>query len=342
MHYQAIIVGGGPGGLTCAKILAERGVKCLVVEQKSKIGPKVCAGGITWSGLIQKVPEYLIEKSFASQHIQTRLQKFHIHSAKPIIATVNRENLGRYMAGQAEEAGAEILNSTRVTAIDKNSLEIKDKKTDDNKTLTFDYLIGADGSSSIVRRYLGLQSVHMGIGIHYQVPGDVDRMEWHLDSRYFKNGYGWIFPHRDTVSIGAYIDKNSMPSQVLKKNLILWAQKNGYRLASFRPRAELINFDYKGHQFGHVFLLGDAAGLASPLTGEGIYPAIVSAETIAETILDPNHDQTVLNHLINKQRFFFKMVKKTGKSNSFNNIVIELAALALRLGLTRFQDIEMA
>lgn len=342
MHYQAVIVGAGPGGLTCAKVLAEHGVTCLVIEQKSKIGPKVCAGGITWSGLIQTVPEHLIERSFTSQHIKTRLQKFHIRSRTPIIATVNRETLGRYMAGQALAAGAEILTSTRVSAIDNNSVHIKDKRDDNQKSISCDYLVGADGSSSIVRRHLGLQSVNMGVGIHYQIPGKVEKMEWHLDSRYFKNGYGWIFPHKESLSIGAYIDKNSMSPQLLKKNTIQWAQSKGFDLTSARPRAEFINFDYKGHQFDNVFLLGDAAGLASPLTGEGIYPAIISAESIAKTILDPDHDQTDINRLIDKQRFFLKMVKMTGRSNCLNTIVIELAALSLRLGLTRFQDIEMS
>ncbi len=342
MHYQVVIIGGGPGGLTCAKILAENGVKCLVIEQKTNIGQKVCAGGITWSGLIQNVPENLIEKSFSQQTIKTRLQNLRVHSSDPIIATVNREKLGNYMTKQAVSAGAEILNSNRVVSIDAHRLQVKNKMTRSKWSVEFDYLIGADGSSSLVRRYLGLETHHLGIGIHYQIPKNIEKMEWHLDSKYFKNGYGWIFPHKETASIGAYIDKNSMSAQALKKNLIQWAKTIGYDLAPLIPRAELINFDYQGHQFGHFFLVGDAAGLSSPLTGEGIYPAIVSAEIISHTILNPDHDQSKLERMIAKHQTFYKLVKKTGKGKYFNTFMIEMAALALRFGFIRFQDLEMS
>lgn len=342
MDYQVVIVGGGPGGLTCGRILADRGVKCLIIEQKSNIGTKVCAGGITWSGLIQHVPEYLIEKSFSDQYVKTRFQKFRISSSTPIIATINREKLGRYMATCAEESGAQLLTSTRVCTISNNNLELQDRKSGTLKRVTFEYLVGADGSSSFVRRHLGLQSNNVGIGIHYQVPMKVERMEWHLDSRFFKNGYGWIFPHKDVVSVGAYVDKNVMPAKLLKANLNHWARTMGFELDHLKPRAELINFDYKGHQFDNFFLIGDAAGLASPLTGEGIYPAIVSAETVAELILNPEYDQTSLKMMIARQRSFLKMVQQTGSLNCLNNIAIELAAFALRVGVVRFQHIEMA
>lgn len=342
MHFQVIIVGAGPGGLTCAKILAQNGVKCLVVEQKASIGQKVCAGGITWSGLIQNVPEDLIEKAFSNQTIKTRFQNFSIQARNPIIATIDRKILGQFMVENAIDAGAKVLTSNRVAAIENHHLYIKNRKTGEVSKFTFDYLVGADGSSSIVRRYLGLKTVNAGIGIHYQVAADVEKMEWHLDSRYFGNGYGWIFPHKNTVSIGAYADKNVMKSSALKNNLLKWSNVNGYDLSASQTRAGVINFDYQGHQFGNIFLIGDAAGLASPLTGEGIYPAIISAETIAGIILNRNCDQTSFVSMVNKHRFFLKMIKRTGRSSFFNKVIIELAAFGLRSGLIGFQNVEMA
>ncbi|NIV72723.1 NAD(P)/FAD-dependent oxidoreductase, partial [Candidatus Saccharibacteria bacterium] len=58
------------------------------------------------------------------------------------------------------------------------------------------YLIGADGSWSIVRKYLRLPTDRIGVGIHFLVPGNFDRMEWHLNATLFNNGYGWIFPYK--------------------------------------------------------------------------------------------------------------------------------------------------
>ena len=67
MHVHTLIVGAGPGGLACATVLAGNGKDVLVTERKKRIGPKVCAGGITWSGLISRVPANLAEKSFPLQ-----------------------------------------------------------------------------------------------------------------------------------------------------------------------------------------------------------------------------------------------------------------------------------
>ena len=65
--FSVIIVGAGPGGLACASLLAEHGVDVLVLERKPKVGPKVCGGGITWEGLIKRIPEHLIEGAFPVQ-----------------------------------------------------------------------------------------------------------------------------------------------------------------------------------------------------------------------------------------------------------------------------------
>ncbi len=106
-------------------------------------------------------------------------------------------------------------------------------------------------------------------------------MEWHLDSGLFASGYAWVFPHQDSVSVGAYVDGRVMKAKQLQDNLIKWSAKSGYPLSGHKSEAEYINFDFRGYRFNNIFLVGDAAGLASGLTGEGIYPAIVSGEAVA-------------------------------------------------------------
>ncbi|MBU0663197.1 MAG: NAD(P)/FAD-dependent oxidoreductase [Proteobacteria bacterium] len=342
MHFHTVIVGAGPGGLACARILAEHGIQPLVLERKKTIGAKVCAGGITWGGLISRVPRDLAEKSFPVQHIITRLQKVRIEEPAPIIATINRVKLGNYMAKCAREAGAEIMTGWQVKGIKGQTLVIKQKESGRQQEITFDYLVGADGSSSLVRRHLGLTSNRMGVGINYQISGDLQQMEWHLNSRFFRNGYGWIFPHRDTVSIGAYIPKSMFPDQRLKNGLIAWAGTLGFSLEKEQARADYINYDYQGWRFGRIFLIGDAAGLASGLTGEGIYPAIISGEETARTILNPEHNTAVMERLIRKQRQHSRMADWTGFSPAFNIIAGEFVTLGLRCGIIRFNKLEMA
>jgi menaquinone-9 beta-reductase len=342
MHFQVVIIGAGPAGLACAKVLSQDGVKTLLIDKKKEIGSKVCAGGLTWSGLAQTIPQDLIERSFPVQHITTRLQDISVQSPTPIIVTVNRKRLGRFMLEQAIACGTEILLATRLVEVSDHTLTLFNTPTNKHIQVTFDYLVGADGSNSLVRRYLALPSLKMGIGINYQIPGQRDKMEWHLDSSYFKNGYGWIFPHHQTLSVGAYVDRAVMKAQELKHNLIRWADSLEIDLTDKKCAAEYINFDYQGWNFGHIFLAGDAAGLASALTGEGIYPAVVSGEMAARKIMDPNCNLAPINRLLRKQRLHANMAHLTGKNRFANTLLSELAVFGLRVGILNFRQLEMA
>lgn len=342
MHVHTLIIGAGPAGLACAKVLADAGIEALVLERKQIIGPKVCAGGITWGGLISRVPEELAEKAFPQQHIKTPFQSTCIKEQVPVIATVNREKLGQYMANLAIEAGAELRTGVMVRKISGHSARIQDRTSGIQDTIHFDNLVGADGSSSLVRRHLGMPSEQLGIGINYQLPGDVSRMEWHLDNRLFGNGYAWIFPHTETVSIGAYADRKTMGPGKLKANLITWATRQGFSLEQHSAKAEYINYDFQGWNFGHTFLAGDAAGLASGLTGEGIYPAIISGEQIGHTIANPDHTPAVMNRLITNHDKHRRILVMSGKSGLLNSILAELVTLGLRSGMIRFSKLEMA
>lgn len=342
MRVHTLIIGAGPGGLSCATTLATQGVNTLVLERKEIIGPKVCAGGITWSGLISRVPATLAEKSFPQQHIYTPLQRVSIEEKTPIIATVNRKKLGQYMAEQAVAAGANLRTNVIVRSIAENTVTVEDRASGKNEKISFTCLVGADGSSSLVRRHLGLKSTQLGIGINYQIPGNLPKMEWHLNNRLFGNGYAWVFPHSDTVSIGAYADQKIMSPAKLKANLITWAAGKGFTLKDKKARAEYINYDFRGWNFGNTFLVGDAAGLASGLTGEGIYPAIVSGEQVGQTILAPGHSSVTMDNLIRKHDKHCKMVTFSGKNGFVNAMLAEVVTLALRSGMIKFNKLEMA
>jgi len=342
MAHDVVIVGAGPAGLACAKILARGNLKVLVLERKQRPGPKVCAGGITWTGLINRIPGCLEENRFHRQYIFTPLQQLCLSSTDPIIATVNRENLGRHMAHEAAAAGAEIISSAQVKEIDDGKVIFTTRPTGKEDHVHFRCLVGADGSASLVRRHLRIPTEHLGIGINYQIPHRFEEMEWHLAPSLFGNGYGWIFPHRDTTSVGAYADAAVMKAGDLHRGLRTWAGRRGITLAGTRQHAGFVNFDYRGWNFGRFFLAGDAAGLASGLTGEGIFPAIVSGEAIARYILHPGCDLTDLNRLLRIHNLHRRMVLLTGRNRLVTAFAAETAALALRLGLLDYNTLEMS
>lgn len=342
MNYDVIIIGAGPSGLACARVTAAHGLKTLVVERKETVGRKVCAGGITWNGLLKKVPIDISERHFSEQRIFTRCQSIRVSAPTPIIATVNREKLGREMAKTAMQAGAEIRLGCQVTSIDRNGIHCTRKGSGIPDHYSCTHLVGADGSSSLVRRSLGLPVTATGIGITYQIPGDYPEMEWHLDSSLFANGYAWVFPHKDSASIGAYVDARIMKASRLKASLLQWGEQRGYPLRHNQPSAELINFDFRGWRFANTFLVGDAAGLASGLTGEGIYPAIVSGETVGEYIADRQCDLTALQNLIKNHRMHARMVSLTGRNSLLATFFAECIVFCLRKKLLDFSAVEMA
>lgn len=335
-EYHTIIAGGGPAGLTCATRLAEAGKKVLLLERHARIGPKICAGGITCSGITPLVPPGLIERSFCDQKVFTGWQQAVVSDRQPLLATIARENLGQWLLKKAQAAGVEVQTGTRVKGFSGQRLHT------DQGEFRFKFLVGADGSSSTVRRLLKIPTEQVGVGINYFVPGDFPAMEWHLDNSYFANGYSWIFPHRQTASIGAYASRRRMTPAKLLQNFHLWAEKRGINLGQAKMTSAQINYDFRGSRFGNCFLVGDAAGLASALTGEGIYPAMVSGEEAALTILDPKYRSVAMAKLLRRHDQHRRMVAMTSTSNLACRLVTEATVLALRTGLLPFSALEMA
>lgn len=340
-NTDVLIVGGGPGGLACATLLAQNGARVVLAERKPVIGPKVCAGGITWHGLLKHVPDELIERAFPEQHIHTPRQHLVVEEDNPIIATVNRQRLGQWMAARAEEAGVTLLTATRVAALESGRATLE-QGNGRRLSLRHAHLVGADGSNSLVRRYLGLPATAMGIGLNAMLPGLFPRMEWHLDPSVFGSGYGWIFPHGEDCSIGAYADSQLFSAAVLKKRLLAWAQRLGFTLDPQAIRAGLVNFDYRGVRFDQGWLVGDAAGLASGLTGEGIYPALVSGQAVARMILNPADPGSGLHVLARKHLRHSRLVRLASGHPRLCGALMEASVLLLRMKIIDFHSLEMA
>ena len=338
---DVLVVGGGPGGLACATLLAEQGVRVVLAERKPVIGVKVCAGGLTRHGLLGHVPDGLVERAFCEQNIRTPWQRVVVAEPDPVVATVNRERLGQWMAGQALDAGVTVLAGTRVMGLEAHRAALE-TASGRRVTVEYQHLVGADGSTSLVRRFLGLPAAIMGLGLNCMHPGVHDRMEWHLDSRRFGAGYGWIFPHQDAVSIGAYGDVRLFSARELKERLLRWAAEQGLLLDPRAIRAGLVNYDYRGVRFDRGWLVGDAAGLASGLTGEGIYPALVSGQAVARMILDPGYAGDELARLVVRHRQHRRMASLAVNNRRLRRLLMETMAVLLRAKVIDFRLLEMA
>ena len=148
--------------------------------------------------------------------------------------------------------------------------------------------------------------------------------------------------NKDSISIGAYADKAAISTKQLKHNLITWAKSLGINIPADQIRAGLVNYDYQGYSFGNNWLVGEAAGLASGLTGEGIYPAIISGQAVAQKIIDPNYPAKDLTRMIKKQQKHHKIINYAQRTPALCNLLMNLLVFLLRVKILDFRMLEMA
>ena len=337
---DVVIVGGGPGGLACARALASAGAQVLVLERKSAFGRKVCAGGITCNGLLRSIPAALLQRSFPVQHLCSPLQRIRVEEKEPIVATVSREELGQWMAAEALKAGAMLHAGVQVLQITDTGLMLRDA-AGAVRALQCEHIVGADGARSLVRRALGLPGRYC-LGLNAMLPMEREEMEWHLAPSLFASGYAWIFPHRNCCSVGAFTNASLISAKILQQNLSIWAARQGINMNGVALQAGWVNSAYQGLRFGRRWLVGDAAGLSSALTGEGIYPAVASGEAVAAMIASGQDSVPGMDFLLKRHAQHRRMAQLAGRGAIVPAVLVELSLLLLRSRVINFHHLEMA
>lgn len=316
--YDVVIVGAGPAGLKCGEILAQQGLKVIILEKNNVLGQKVCAGGMAADYTQIGIPEEIIEKNFFNHKIFANQKSFAIHLTHPLII-FDRQKLSQWQADQAQTSGCQILTRHQVTHIDKNFVLARNKK------FYFTYLIGADGGQSIVRQHLNLKNKKIGVALEYHINQTFDKILWHFIPRLFSCCYVWFFPHQNYTSVGVAATLNSKNINQLKNKFNKFLDKLGVLYNPQALKGCLINCDYQGYKFkDNKFLIGEAAGLVSGLTGEGIYSAIISGQEIARLILNPNYQPIKLQQILRdkkRQEIFLFLWQKSG---ILKNLILQL------------------
>ena len=166
----------------------------------------------------------------------------------------------------------------------------------DGGSFRCDVLIGADGASSRVRRLLGIptglavRAWQVTIPLEHRACETIDEeaVTIRFDHRRLRSGYAWVFPTVGGVRLGCGASNASLSAGDLKASFLSWLNELGVNPKDGRVQCGTIGCGYAGHRFKNVFLAGDAAGLASPVTGEGIASALISGREVAREIVDPS------------------------------------------------------
>ena len=301
-----IIVGGGPAGLQCAKELSNSHLRVLLLEKDAIFGDKLCAGGLTLKDMgVLPLPDHVIQQKISRAAIHSRRRSSDTLTPVPYLFTVDRRELGAYQRSLLDETEVVVRTHSQVTEIGNKQLSLKS-----GQVYGFRYLVGADGYASIVRRYLGLKVRKRLIGFQYTLPVTEEhpQLEMFLDARRFHLWFAWIFPHGDSIAVGCCCDPDRINPQKVKKGFHDWLRETGIETGEARLESYPIACDYQGYRFENIFLVGEAAGLASGWTGEGIYQALISGQEVARLILDPKHQADQLNQVLKYNRILERIM----------------------------------
>lgn len=289
--YEVIISGGGPAGAILGYELACKGIDVQLLEKEKFPRYKPCAGGITVRaagilgfdlGDLVRQPVNGICAMFRGKPSFTK------DYDEPIAYTVMRDEFDACLLDRASRAGAKVRQDCAVRQVDIGPDGYLVRTSQGN--LHCRYLAGADGAKSPVARALGLtKKVQYGTGIVTEVSPSPDKVaklgpRMLIELGRLPGGYGWVFPKGDHVSAG--IGGRERQAGRLKSHL-------GMMLKDFDLNGE--DYTTKGHLLpvagrnptlhaGKALLVGDAAGLVDPCTGEGIHNAVKSARLAAAAI----------------------------------------------------------
>ena len=291
--YDVVIVGAGPGGLSCAKHLAGSTQKVLVLEKSAGLGQKICSGLISPKAFPDMGHDRGIPWTEIS--VATRTSKKALKFTRPYLWTMGRKDIeGRLL----EACAADVHFSEPVRSITRELVET------DKGRYAYQHLVGADGSMSKVRKYLGLPSRHIvGWAFHYILDRPCAEFQMHWVPREFKGAYGYMMPkNRQQTMAGLAWAGESFNAEVAARAKSWIARTFDIDPDKTPHEAMKGNADYRGWRFGNTYLIGDAGGFLNPVTTEGIWFAMRSGEGVAKFILGDGEGERILAKMVANHR----------------------------------------
>ena len=296
-HVDVVVAGGGPAGSTCAWALGRAGANVLVLDGARFPRDKVCAGWITPRVLevLGLTPEEYRASGLVMQDM-TGFRTSVLPNRRPVSTRyesivsygVRRCEFDRYLL---RRAGVEVVEGTAVSTLRR----VADRWII-NEHVSATLLVGAGGQFCPVARHLNPPSRDgLVIAREIELPIDGDRcsIDGSVPELYFchdLNGYGWCVRKGNFLNVG-FGRRTGHEFQTHVRGFVQWL-----KVSRTVPERVLDWTHWRGHAYRlrgatphvageGVLLIGDAAGLAWPESGEGIAPAVESGAIAARTIV---------------------------------------------------------
>jgi len=338
------IVGAGPAGALLATKLAEGGIAATVFDA-SHPREKPCGGGLTGPALrelpMAPVGDPLPARRIASCRFEAEGAAVEVRLREPV-AIASRRELDAWLLRRATAAGARHV-AERVVEVARGEV-----RTAASGRQAFDLVVGADGAGSLVRRsFLGpVPPKRLMMALGWYAPGTAPMLVRFTAPL---SGYLWTFPRSDHVGVGICAPLGEVPTRELRERLerevartmpALW-DPEAERYAHTIPSPSVDPRDILEAAGDGFALVGDAAALADPITGEGIFYALRSAALLARTLLAEgsparypervleDFGQDLLRAAALKRRFYApgfagRMVRYAGRSPAIRAVLGDL------------------
>jgi geranylgeranyl reductase len=304
--FDVVIVGGGPAGATVAHELAMRGRTALLLDRAGRIKP--CGGAIP-PRLIRDfdIPDDLLcAKITSARMISPSGVQVDMPIGNGFVGMVNREIFDEFLRKRAVQRGATRRTGTFLSfQRDDDDVPLVRYRTngDVEHTVRARIVVGADGANSAVGRiavrnakkakfvfaYHEIVKAPIDVAMRQpQTSYDQSRCEVYYDGRMSPDFYSWVFPHGTTMSVG---NGSAHKGFNLRNAVSELRRRNGFAaLETIRHEGAPIPLKplRKWDNGRDVILVGDAAGVVAPASGEGIYYAMASARFAVDAI-----DQTL-------------------------------------------------
>jgi geranylgeranyl reductase family protein len=364
--YDVIIVGGGPAGATAGYVLSDFGLRVLIIDKSKFPRDKPCGGLLSYK-TIKFVDRIFNEQDSLRKNNIINFESNHyevFHKDKLIVRgisdihfyMVERQIYDTFLLRKAQESGAEVIEGDMVKVVDLSKSEVT---TATGKIFKANFIIGADGANSIVRKNFPKERFDKekwqhDLAMAFEVY--VDRVEMKKEINcpillfdQITWGYSWIFPNKNKLVVGLFGLNRTNKKAFLKSfhNFLSYLKLDKSSIKKLKIKEHPVPYGnfMLNPIFKNTLLVGDAAGFVDPLFGEGIYYAQKSAEhashAIYKTISKCVNLETTYLQALQKPIYQELIYSKKIRGLLFNYITPHYYPTKIMMNLLKRQIIEL-
>lgn len=280
--YDVVVVGAGPTGSTAARICAKSGLSTLLLEEQAHIGyPVQCAGLLSNHAFEEcEVSSTSVMNTVSGADIRAGNAHCSFDAGKTMAYVVDRGILDREMAMNSADAGAEIQLKTIAKNISRTQHTITVSGLNGKEDISYSMLIAADGPRSVISRALGIPGAPVYLsGLQCDVNMEVIREQVHIFPNASPDFFAWIIPlDSDHARVGLCGVKD------VRSRFFSFIHPYQDRCTHFVSGT--IPLGLKSRTYDErILICGDAAAMAKPTSGGGVYTGCRSARHAADVAI---------------------------------------------------------